>query len=116
MSAIQSQPVLMLRIPTNGKTEFVKITNILYVQALSNYIQIFLQDKKCITFSKTLKQFESCFSDSNFIRCHRSHIVNMNYVETYLSGKNAKLVLQDGSKIPVSKEGWAKILHFTKCL
>lgn len=66
---------------------FVELDDILYFQADGSYTKVFFKDNKMILTSKSLKTFENMVTAySNFYRCHKSYIVNLNFVtELYKS-------------------------------
>lgn len=63
----------------------IRITDINYVEALGDYVQIFTADAKFI-MNGTLKNAYSKLSGDNFKRVHRSYIVNMNKIEKIEDG------------------------------
>ena len=76
----------------------VDFTNCSYITATQNYIHIyFTNNEKCI-IRYTISELESKL-DQNFIRVHKSYIVNLKYVSTVLSGKLNVL----GTWIPVGR-------------
>jgi len=88
----------------------LKYKNIIYIKSADNYIEIHylknnLVEKKLIR--NTLKDIESQFTHhSNFIRCHRTCIVNMTFAEKLIrnySGYNLKMSVLQG-EIPVSRQ------------
>jgi two-component system, LytTR family, response regulator len=67
------------------------------------YTKFFLTDGKTILISKTLKQNEAMLSDFDFIRPHKSHLVNIKYIKSYLKVDGGYILMIDGCKIPVSR-------------
>jgi two-component system LytT family response regulator len=67
------------------------------------YTKFFLTDGKTILISKTLKQNEAMLSDFDFIRPHKSHLVNIKYIKSYLKVDGGYILMKDGCKIPVSR-------------
>jgi len=67
------------------------------------YTKFFLTNGNPILISKTLKQNEAMLSDFNFIRPHKSHLVNLKYIKSYLKVDGGYILMTDGSKIPVSR-------------
>lgn len=55
----------------------VDINNIVYMHAKKNYTSIITNDEKYMSTSN-LKQLDDVFSMANFMRTHRSYIVNLN--------------------------------------
>jgi two-component system LytT family response regulator len=80
---------------------FLKINEIIRVEALSNYSTFYLISKQKIMVSKTLKEFESVLIMQNFFRINRSCIVNTDYIVKYKNEDGGMLELQDGSEVGV---------------
>lgn len=80
---------------------FLKINEIIRVEALSNYSTFYLTNKQKIMVSKTLKEFEPVLIMQNFFRVNRSCIVNTDYIVKYKHEDGGTLELQDGSEVAV---------------
>jgi two-component system LytT family response regulator len=80
---------------------FLKINEIVRVEALSNYSTFYLINKQKIMVSKTLKEFEPILITQNFFRVNRSCIVNTDYIIKYKNEDGGVLELQDGSEVGV---------------
>jgi len=80
---------------------FLKINEIIRIEALSNYSTFYLISKQKIMVSKTLKEFESVLTMQNFFRVNRSCIVNTDYIVKYKNEDGGMLELQDGSEVGV---------------
>ena len=80
---------------------FLKINEIIRVEALSNYSTFYLINKQKIMVSKTLKEFEPVLTMQNFFRVNRSCIVNTDYIIKYKHEDGGVLELQDGSEVGV---------------
>ena len=52
--------------------------------------------------SKTLMDFEEMLGATSFIRIHKSHLVNINYIEKYIKSEGGMIELNDGTKLPVA--------------
>lgn len=77
-------------------------SNIIRVEAMSNYSVFILADSKKIVVSKTLKEYEQILDDEFFTRISRSVIINLTYVIKYRKGDGGTLELTDGSEVEVS--------------
>ena len=80
---------------------FLKINEIIRVEALSNYSTFYLISKQKIIVSKTLKEFESVLTMQNFFRVNRSCLVNTDYIVKYKHEDGGVLELQDGTEVGV---------------
>ena len=92
-----------ISIPNKQTVLFVKATDIVRCQGISNYTRIFLNSGEVITCSKTLLEFERQLLVWNFYRVHKSHLVNMNYITSFIRGVNASITMTDNATISVSR-------------
>ncbi len=90
-----------LALATSQGIIFLKINEIIRVEALSNYSTFYLINKQKIMVSKTLKEFEPVLVMQNFFRVSRSCIVNTDYIVKYKNEDGGMLELQDGSEVDV---------------
>ena len=63
----------------------VKVEDILFVQADDNYSRIFTINKNHL-ISSTLKKVDDKLPKTNFVRIHRSYIVNVNFIDKLKDG------------------------------
>jgi len=91
-----------IALPTLEGLVFVKISDILYCEASSNYTQIFTADEKYLV-SKTLKEYDDLLSDHNFFRIHNSYLININSIKKYVKGEGGYVVLNNDTSLDVSK-------------
>lgn len=81
------------------------VSEIIRLEAQENYTKFFLiQEPKKILASSNLKGYEEQFKPyREFLRVHRSHLVNLLYVDRYVKAEGGYLILQNGDKVSVSK-------------
>ena len=80
---------------------FLKINEIIRIEASSNYSTFHLVNKQKILVSKTLKEFEQVLTPQNFFRINRSCIVNTDFISRYKNDDGGIVELQDGTEIGV---------------
>ena len=115
-AAITTEQVQNLHLFTNGKLQdtialstqegllFVKIDDIMYLEASSNYTMIVMHDKSKHLASKTLATFEEVLQDNTlFFRSHKSHVVNLKFIKQYIRGEGGELIMLDGKNVPLSR-------------
>ncbi|TXE12787.1 response regulator transcription factor [Seonamhaeicola algicola] len=103
------------RISINTANECVvlNVSNIIYCEAKVNYTDIYIDNGKKITSSKTLKRFEEILLESGFYRVSQSCLVNLSHVKKYTKTKPPYAVMSNAVKVKVSlssKEGFLKQL------
>ncbi len=81
----------------------VEVREIIRCEGDVNYTKLFLMDGSKILISKTLKELENLLEDFNFCRIHKSHLVNLNNVKSYTKGRGGYVVMDDGTKVDVSR-------------
>lgn len=89
-------------ISINDGVEIIDYKNIISIEASSNYSLFHLVNGKTCLVSKTLKDFEIKLPRDQFLRCHRSHIINYNHVIKYLNKNGGFLELSNNNLIPIS--------------
>lgn len=95
----------VLCIPVQGGFDYLRLDEIEYLEADGSYVKIYCTDKRNKTVSKNLKYFENALGDNpNFLRSHRSFLVNMDHVVSYLKSDGGNLQLRSGQLLPVSRE------------
>jgi two-component system LytT family response regulator len=70
-----------------------------------------LVDKTRLVVSKPLKEFEEILISKNFLRIHKSHIVNLIHIEKYVKGVSRHVIMSDSSIIPVSTRKKDEVLN-----
>ena len=102
-------------IPLQDGFEVINKTDILYCEADDNYTKIFLRNDSHFLVSKTLKYFETVLGNTNFVRVHKSFLVNVNdIVKYYRKGKTGSVLLSNGQEIRVSATKKANLMAYFK--
>lgn len=95
----------VLCIPTNNGFEYIPVMDIEYLEADGSYVKIYCVNNRSKTVSKNLKYFESALTDcTNFVRTHRSFLVNLDFVTNYSKSDGGYLTLKRNVQIPISRE------------
>jgi len=61
----------------------VSFKEILFIESLSDYIRIYLEENITLTTRETLSNIEARLPQNDFIRTHRSYIVSIQNIETF---------------------------------
>lgn len=76
----------------------VVFNEILYIESLSDYIKIYTKNKVLVT-RETISNLEVKLPSHQFLRIHRSYIINLNKTDSYTN----ELVEIDKNAIPISR-------------
>lgn len=104
-------PFRKLGLPTLEGYTFIQLNDIVRCEADSNYTCFHSIKGKKILVPKTLKEYELLLSDFNFIRVHRSHIVNLDHVQKYTKTRTPTITMADGASISVSSRRKEELLE-----
>lgn len=97
-------------VKTGGKIKIIPVEDIHYLEASDDYVKIHTHNGAFLK-NKTMSYFEQTLDSSQFVRTHRSYILNVQQVtriDPY--EKDSHLcILQSGAQVPVSKAGYVKL-------
>lgn len=74
-----------LFIRADYKLHKINYHDILFVEALDDYIKIHLKDQSKITTRLTLKNIQDKLPASHFVRVHRSYLVSINHIKSIVN-------------------------------
>lgn len=93
---------------------FIKITEIIRFSADDSYTNIHLKNGEVIIVPKTIKFYEELLEDQNFIRVHKSHVINMNDMQKVVKKDGGYVIMTDGAKIEIAKRRRAYFMELLK--
>jgi two-component system, LytTR family, response regulator len=94
---------MRLCLPTFKGFTILKLEEIIYCEAERSYTVFHLEDKKTITVSKPLTDYDHLLKDTLFFRVHKSFLVNLYHVKEYQRGEGGLVVMSNGAEIEVSR-------------
>jgi DNA-binding LytR/AlgR family response regulator len=97
-------------VKSGQKIDVIRVAEIVYFQAEGDYVRIFTDSGKYLK-EETMKYFQSHLPDGQFIRVHRSYLVNTSKIlriELY-EKQNQLLTLSNGDKIKISASGYKRL-------
>ena len=100
-----------IKIHADNKKILVPATDIIRIEALSNYSRIYFADGNTKVVAKVLHLFQDILPANMFVRVHRSHLVNKLFVKSINGSINKKLLMNNGEYIGVSRNNNVQIEH-----
>lgn len=97
-------------VKSNNKIKIIPLHDIQYLEAADDYVKIHTAEGQYLK-NKTMAYFERLLDSKQFVRTHRSYIVNVQFItrlEPY-EKENHLAILHTGEKVPVSKTGYVKL-------
>ena len=96
-------PFQKIGISSMTEVQFVQITDIIRLEADDNMTHFWIKDGRRITASKTLKHFDNLLTPFNFFKVHQSHLINLNYIKSYVRNEGGYLLMEDGKSVEISR-------------
>ena len=94
-------------VKTESRLERVVFSEILFVEAMENYVIIHTPSQKIITMM-TMKGMEEVLPGSDFLRVHKSFIVNHRHISS-IEGNEIKT---GSTKIPISRKNKSQVMDW----
>jgi len=95
------------------RVHIIPVTKLDYAEAQDDYVALASQGRKHLR-QQTISSLEAALDPRNFVRIHRSYLVNLERVarlEPY--GKDTHIaILGDGTRLPVSRAGLGRLKQF----
>jgi two-component system LytT family response regulator len=80
----------------------IPINEIIRCESDNSYTTFYLSNNRKLLISKTLKEFDDLLTEYGFFRPHQSHLVNINWINSYEKPLGGLLVMNDKSRVPVA--------------
>jgi len=107
--SLDENPEYLQRIAVKSrhKVSVVPVEDIFYLEAEGDYVMIHTKEAKHLK-EKTMKYFESHLDPSQYIRIHRSYIVNAKFIDRieYYDKESYSILLKNGAKLRASTTGY----------
>lgn len=87
---------------SNEGIDFVFPEQILYCKSEGSYTYV-ITDKKKILITKSLRDMESVLEPHDFLRTHKSFLVNLSHIIKYIKVDGGYLIMSNGDKAAVSR-------------
>lgn len=94
---------MKLCIPSLKGFQVINVEEIIYCEASSNYTNFHFTNRPVICASKPIHEYEELLADCNFVRIHKSFVVNLEHVKEYLRGEGGSVILSNNHEVEVSR-------------
>jgi DNA-binding LytR/AlgR family response regulator len=98
-----------LLIKSEHKIVRINFADIKYIEGMREYVRFHLSNQKPVLTLLSLKKIEESLPDNQFMRVHRSFIVNLNQITTI---ERLRIVFDDKMYIPVGEQYREKFLEY----
>lgn len=106
-SPIHTQRIV---IKDGSKIKIIPFHDIFYLEAADDYVKVHTREGYFLK-NKTMAHFEQTLDATQFVRSHRSYIINISQItriDPYEKDSHVA-ILKSGAKVPVSSAGYTKL-------
>lgn len=105
-----------LALPSSRETRFVNPADIIRCESSNNYTTFYFKDNNKLTVSKPIYYYEEILEPYGIKRCHQSHLVNRKFIKSWVKDDGGYLLLEDGSRVPISRQQKEHISDWIKMI
>ena len=98
-------PEKRLIIKSGGRVVFIQLDEIEFIEAAANYVRLHVTGKSAYLFRESIGRMADKLDHSQFIRIHRSFIVNVSKIKELQPCNNGEFMvaLRNGKELPCSR-------------
>ncbi|HEY4613779.1 MAG TPA: LytTR family DNA-binding domain-containing protein, partial [Bacteroidota bacterium] len=103
-------PLERILVREGPKVHVIPVEKIDYIEAQDDYVS-FRTEGKSLLKQQRLAELETALDAKRYVRIHRSYILNIDRLaKIELYAKDSRVaILKDGTKLPVSRNGYDKL-------
>jgi two-component system, LytTR family, response regulator len=110
LSGMVEDKIRRIVVKTGNSIRILPLKEILYMEASDDYVSFYTEGEKFVK-TQTLKSLEKGLDGNQFVRIHRSYMVQVHFIhkiEPY-EKEGHVVILKNGKSLPVSKTGYPKL-------
>ncbi|MFK7001819.1 LytR/AlgR family response regulator transcription factor [Flavobacterium oreochromis] len=101
-----------IAVPSGNSLVFIEVNDILFIKGEGAYSEIHFRNNEKLLVSRNLKNFEDIICEQrNFIRIHKSFILNTHYIKSYNKSDGGSIEIQNGLHLPIGTDKVQTILE-----
>jgi two-component system LytT family response regulator len=101
-----------LALPTKEGVHFLNPSSIVRCESVGNYTRFFLEDGTQYLISKTLGEYDQLLTAHQFIRTHKSHLVNKKFIA--FIDHDGFAILKNKTRVEVSRRRKEEVMQALK--
>ena len=108
--AVESAPEQeYISVKSDYKLSLIRLDEIVYIESEGEYVRIHLRDGQRITTLYRMKNMEAELPADRFMRIHRSYIVNLKAIRSYMRGR---VYLSEEDYLPIGENYKENFQHY----
>lgn len=108
---VQSKQLKKISVATSQSIKFIELSDILFLKGEGAYTLFHFKNGTELLSSKNLKQYEDILKyNKHFYRCHKSYIINLNYVSDVVKSDGNFVLINETHKLGLSAEKVSELM------
>lgn len=108
------EDIRKISLPDSQGFKVKDITDIIYIEADNNYTRFYFKDSEKMMVAKALKDFEDVLNPEQFVRIHKSTIINLRYLKDYSNKNGLTAKMHDQTELAISRRRSPEFLERVK--
>ena len=110
-----AKPITRVFVRERGRMVAVPLDGVERLEACDDYVALHAGGRQHLVHAR-LQDLEARLESARFVRIHRSHVVNLDFVVAFepQEGSRAIAVLKSGARIAASRPGAARLKALTR--
>ncbi|WP_395043619.1 LytR/AlgR family response regulator transcription factor [Flavobacterium sp.] len=103
-----------IALTTSDGIHVYEVSDIIRCEGEDNYTTFYIKNSKPIIISKTLKEYEEMLGEYGFERIHQKHLINLNFLKSYVKRDGGYVVMADNTELPISQRKKERLQELIK--
>lgn len=99
----EGKPLKKIMVAEQYGFRMIHLKDLKYLEADTQYTILYLRGSEQVVSSKSIGEYEKILTGPEFIRIHKSTIINLNYLKEFSSYQGNYAVLDDNTRLMVSR-------------
>lgn len=99
-------------LPIINGFEVVEAEEVIFCKAEENFTRFRLESGREVMICRTLKYYQEILQPLDFLRIHKSYLINLQHVKKYRKGRGGEVTLVDGTELPVSPSQKEALMNY----
>ena len=108
------EDIRKISLPDSQGFKVKDISDITYIEADNNYTRFYFKDAEKMIVAKALKDFEDVLNPDQFVRIHKSTIINLSYLQDYSNKNGLTVRMHDQTELVISRRRSPEFLERVK--
>jgi two-component system LytT family response regulator len=109
-----AEDIRKISLPDSQGFKVKDIADIVYIEADNNYTRFYFKNSEKMIVAKAMKDYEDILNPDQFVRIHKSTIINLHYLKDYSNKSKLLVRMHDQTELAISRRRSSEFLERVK--